>query len=242
LTDGPRGKVTVANALLLLVALAIAYDGWIIINAPMGLSAEATVPVTPVNSSGFLYVVGGPLFSGTQLVLPPGSSGTLTIDCSSDNNLTQYWEGSFLTSLQQGKPLSYLSLTDVTRMTRTSIDLETVGVFQNETGLSFYVVAIDKISDFDYEISYNVTAAKTAPARTYSIPTPSGEFGIFHCYYLTVGTFPYKGTISAVPQAITLLLPLLAVVVVGIGVWGFRKVRMRTDSQPRDLVVPSITS
>lgn len=175
-------------------------------------------------STSGLAQVSGPLFSGTQLILAPGSTGTVTLRMTSGFNITEYFEEINRSALPLGPFGADNYVIDVSKAYRTSTGWNTYGVSPNATGISVSQVSFVKIDDHNYTATYKVEASPSAPPGVYQAPMFFN--GWCSTYYLTVGNFPYVGTIDGSPQFITLLLPLVLFFVVwgGILIYERRKV------------------
>jgi len=216
------------GALIVLVVaffLAMAYDVWVASEAPLGLGTcppfFGTVSFT-LSTSGFQAYVAGPLFTGHQLVLAPGSSGTVTIRMTSDDlNLTDNLGTIDGSSIPLGPFGAETYVIDVSKAYRTSTVWNTYVLSPNETGISVSQVSLVRMDDYNYTATYRVQASPSARPGTYQAPMFFN--GWCSTYYLTIGTLPYMGTINGTPQSITLLLPFLLVALLGCGLFALER-------------------
>jgi hypothetical protein len=230
-----RLVATLAFALVLAIVCVII---WLAIVATPGLTscpAFAGAVDFTLTPSGFLSYAGEPLFTGHQLVLAPGSTGTVTMKMTSGFNITEYLEEVHIAAYPFGPFASGDYVIDVSRAYRTATGWDFYTISPNAIGITVNQTSFVKVDDHNYTAVYTVTAAASSRDGVYMMPMFFN--GWCSNYYPTIGTTPYLGTIDGVPQTITLLLPLALVAAFGSAVFiaatWIRK-RRRTSSRPND--------
>ena len=143
-----------------------------------------------MSSSGFAYSVGAPWFSPPQLVLAPGTAGTIILAYTSPmNNLSQMYQqphGAF--------GFEYEYLFPVGSSNPVSI---------NSTGVAIFLsnATFPTIHDADFSLVVNASAAARQGAYELYFPSTCGS-----TFYLVVGNFPYLLPTPGVLSPLSLIL------------------------------------